>query len=166
MKCVANRVNELGNLGYSECLLIAIKFSSLKLSTANENEAQFLKAQRRLSRAHMKGSWTKRWRNNISWLYWACHWACHCQLLMPIMRKIKTNQVSEMEEMQKNKNWSHQQDRRNAEKIDYLCTETLPVRERIHLLLKIFQNQIELYWTAKTPMGFSAMLGNLKKAWA
>ena len=44
MKCVANRVNELGNLGYSECLLIAIKFSSLKLSAANENEATIPKS--------------------------------------------------------------------------------------------------------------------------
>ena len=62
--------------------------------------------------------------------------------------------------MQKNKNWSRQQDRRNAEKIDYLRTEALPIRERIHLLLRNFQNQIELYWTAKTPTGFSAMSGN------
>lgn len=39
MKCVVeNQVNELGNLEYSGCLLIAIQFLSLKLSIANENK--------------------------------------------------------------------------------------------------------------------------------
>ena len=38
MKRIANSVNELGNLGYSGHLLIAINFSPLRVSIANENE--------------------------------------------------------------------------------------------------------------------------------
>ena len=39
MKCVANWVNELGKLRYNGCLFIAVKFSPLRFSIANENEA-------------------------------------------------------------------------------------------------------------------------------
>ena len=158
MRCVANWVNELGNSGYSGCLFIAVKFSLLKLSIANENGAVIPKSMMGGCQEPMLRINGTKGEETMS---------ADCIGLVAINCSCISQEKSRQIELARRKKCrkiilirSARQKKCRKRLTTYV--QKGPVRQGSELPSP---NQIELYWAAKRPRGFPAMSRNFKNAW-